>query len=117
MPFESVSELNYLVNISELNLAITLLNNQTGLYEDTKVKEMLVSINERMEALVQRDPREEYYNTKSILLNYLGDEENSLKAISDSVKVKDLKRNLVNMNKLQYKLKYGGKLCPVEFYK
>lgn len=116
LPFERVNDINYLLNLIELNLHIILLSDKGRLYGDDEIKSRLLVINKRLIALEQKDPNPDYYKLQSLVMHYLGEVQSAYQASVNSVKTIYLKNNLSNLDKLQYKLRYTGKLHPVVVY-
>ena len=116
LPFDRVNDLNYLLNLIELNLYVILLSDKGRLYHNDDIRNRLLIINKRLIALEQRDPNPEYYRLQSLVMHYLGEVQGAYQASLNSVNTVYLKNSLANIDKLQYKLRYQGKLHPVVIY-
>lgn len=116
LPFERVVDLNYLYNIIEMNLCIISLAEKGRLYGYTDVYNNLKKIDSRLDILIKRDPRPEFYSARSTLLTYLGREGDATQLLRDSLKVSSLTLNLRNLDVLGYKIHNVDRLVPVEIY-
>ena len=116
LPFERVNELNYMFNVIDLNIAITLMSDKGKMFTDQEVQKRFQVVQGRLTALISRDPKPEYSKLKSLVMHYLGDEASARIASRESVQTIHLKDNIMNLEKLKYRKKYAGKLHPVVIY-
>lgn len=116
IPFEDVNDLNFLLNIVELNLYVIMISDKGKIYGDKDIYLSFRTISQRLEALIKKEPNPEYYKTQSLVYNYMHNLAEAKKAAFACLQAGSLKTNLQNINSLGYKILYQGKLHPVMIY-
>lgn len=116
--FEDINDLNYYMCVMESNMAITISANRGTVYIGTEeLNNQIQSIINRIEKLIRRNPKHEYYTLQSILYHHLGQPNKAMEVSKTGYINSTSQINLTNISNFQYKAKLSGKLCPVEIYK
>lgn len=112
-----VDDLNYLYNVIDINLNIISSCGVGNIHksEDLIYINKFAEINKRLNALIKRNPKPEYFNLQSLLFTYMGMEEESKKIIARGLR-SNQRIDLSNITENYYRERLKKGKFPVVIY-